>query len=194
MSSTSIRTFIVDDHPAMRDGVAAVLEQEGDIAVVGAATGGRQMWRTLAAADPDVVVMDFDLDGEDGVILCHRLKQLVDPPAVVVYSAYADRILIAPAMLAHADALVSKRADASVICNAVRDASRRSVPPVLPSDERERLGATLDERELSLAALVLSRRPMKDLAVATGMTIDDVATAVERMLRKLVPARAVNGR
>jgi DNA-binding NarL/FixJ family response regulator len=97
-------------------------------------------------------------------------------------------------MLAHADALVSKRADASVICNAVRDASRRSVPPVLPSDERERLGATLDERELSLAALVLSRRPMKDLAVATGMTIDDVATAVERMLRKLVPARAVNGR
>jgi DNA-binding NarL/FixJ family response regulator len=190
MSSTSIRTLIVDDHPAMRGGVAAVLDQEEDIVVVGAATGGRQMWRMLAAADPDVVVMDFDLDGEDGVILCHRLKQLVDPPAVVVYSAYADRILIAPAMLARADALVSKRADASVICNAVRDASRRSVPPVLPSDERERLGATLDERELSLAALVLSRRPLKDLAVATGMTIDEVAAAVERMLRKLVPARA----
>jgi DNA-binding NarL/FixJ family response regulator len=194
MSTAPIRTFIVEDHPAMRGGVAAVLNQEEDIVVVGAATGGRQMWRMLRAMMPDVVLMDFDLDGEDGVFLCHRLKQLLDPPGVVVYSAYADRVLIAPAMLAHADALLSKRANASVICNAVRDASRRSVPPALPSDARERLNATLDDRELSLAALVLSRRPMKDLAVATGMTVDEVSAAVERMLRKLVPVRAGGSR
>jgi AmiR/NasT family two-component response regulator len=77
MSSTPIRTFIVDDHPAMRAGVAAVLDQEKDIVVVGAATGGRQMWRMIRPVDPDVVVMDFDLDGEDGVILCHRPDPLV---------------------------------------------------------------------------------------------------------------------
>ena len=153
MSSTPIRTFIVDDHPAMRAGVAAVLDQEADIAVVGAATGGRQMWRALEAADPDVVLMDFDLDGEDGVILCHRLKRRPDAPGVVLYSAFADRTLIAPAMLAHADALLSKRAEASVVCNAVREAARRSAPPVLPPDQRERLGATLDEQELAVAAL-----------------------------------------
>jgi len=190
MSRPPIRTFIVDDHPAMRGGVAAVLDQEEDIVVVGAATGGRQMWRMLGSAEPDVLLMDFDLDGDDGVILCHRLKQRPDAPGVVLYSAYADRALISAAMLAHADALLSKRADASVICNAVRDASRRSLPPALPSDERERLGSTLDERELSLAALVLSRLPTKDLAVATGMTPDEVGAAVELMIRKLVPVRA----
>jgi len=194
MSRTPIRTFIVDDHPAMRCGVAAVLDQEEDIVVVGAASGGRQMWRMLGSAEPDVLLMDFDLDDEDGVILCHRLKQRPDAPGVVLYSAYADRALISPAMLAHADALVSKRADASVICDAVRDASRRSLPPVLPSDERERLGATLDERELSLAALVLSRLPTQDLAVATGMTPDEVGAAVELMLGKLVPVRAGTSR
>jgi DNA-binding NarL/FixJ family response regulator len=111
MSSTLIRTFIVDDHPAMRAGVAAVLDQQEDIAVVGAATRGRQMWRTIGHANPDVVVMDFGLDGENGVILCYRLKRRPDPPVVVLYSAFADRMLISPAMLAHADALVSKRAD-----------------------------------------------------------------------------------
>jgi DNA-binding NarL/FixJ family response regulator len=194
MTRTPIRTFIVDDHPAMRGGVAAVLNQEEDIVVVGSATGGRQMWRMLGSAEPDVLLMDFDLDDEDGVILCHRLKQRPDAPGVVLYSAYADRALISPAMLAHADALVSKRADASVICDAVRDASRRSLPPVLPSDERERLGATLDERELSLAALVLSRLPTQDLAVATGMTPDEVGAAVELMLGKLVPVRAGTSR
>jgi DNA-binding NarL/FixJ family response regulator len=125
MSRSPIRTFIVDDHPAMRAGVAAVLDREDDITVVGAATGGRQMWRTLGPAHPDVVLMDFDLDGEDGVILCHRLKRRPDAPGVVLYSAFADRTLISPAMLAQADALLSKRADAAVVCDAVRDALAR---------------------------------------------------------------------
>lgn len=189
MSSTTIRTFIVDDHPAMRAGVAAVLDQEEDIAVVGAATGGRQLWRMLGAADPDVVLMDFDLDGEDGVILCHRLKRRRDPPGVVLYSAFADRTLISPAMLAHADALVSKRADARVVCDAVRDAAHRVTPPILPADERERLGAALDEPERALAALLLSRRPLDHIAEVTGRTPAEVEAAVERLLRRLAPAR-----
>jgi DNA-binding NarL/FixJ family response regulator len=189
MPSSPIRTLIVDDHPAMRAGVAAVLEQEDDITVVAAATGGRQLWRTLGPADPDVVLMDFDLDGEDGVILCHRIKRRPDAPGVVLYSAFADRMLISPAMLARADALVSKRADAAVICNAIRDAARRSTPPVLPPGERERLGGTLDEDELSLAALLLSRQPVDHIAEVTGTTTECVDEAVERMLRRLVPTR-----
>jgi DNA-binding NarL/FixJ family response regulator len=187
--TSPIRTLIVDDHPAMRAGVAAVLDQEDDITVVGAATGGRQMWRTLGPADPDVVLMDFDLEGEDGVILCHRLKRRPDAPGVVLYSAFADRVLISPAMLAHADALVSKRADAAVICNAIRDAASRKTPPVLPPGEREWLGETLDEQELSLAALLLSRQPLDHIAAVTGMTAEHVEVTVERMLRRLVPAR-----
>jgi len=189
MPSSPIRTFIVDDHPAMRAGVAAVLDQEDDIAVVGAANGGRQMWRMLGSTDPDVVLMDFDLDGEDGIILCHRLKRRPDAPGVVLYSAFADRTLISPAMLAQADALLSKRADAPVVCNAVREAARRSTPPVLPADERERLGAMLDDQELSLAALLLSRRPLYHIAEMTGLTPDEVEATVERMLRRLAPGR-----
>lgn len=189
VSSPPIRTFIVDDHPALRVGVAAVLDQQEDIAVVGAATGGRQMWRALGRADPDVVLMDFDLDGEDGIMLCHRLKRRPDPPGVVLYTAFADRALISPAMLAHADALLSKRADADVVCNAVRDAARPSVPPTLPPDERERLGKTLEEHELSLAALLLSRRPVAHIVEVTGMEPDEVEAAVENLLRRLTPSR-----
>jgi DNA-binding NarL/FixJ family response regulator len=189
VSNQPIRTLIVDDHPAMRLGVATVLEQEEDIAVVGGVTGGRQLWRALGSADPDVVLMDFDLDGEDGIILCHRLKQRPDPPGVVLYTAFADRVLIAPAMLAQADALLSKRADADVVCNAVRDAARRAMPPVMPSEERERLGEALAEDEIVLAALLLSRRPIYHIADVTGMALDEVETAVEDLLRRLVPPR-----
>jgi DNA-binding NarL/FixJ family response regulator len=193
MSSALIRTLIIDDHPAMRAGVAAVLDEEEDIAVVGAATGGRQMWRALEPADPDVVLMDFDLDGEDGVILCHRVKRRPNPPGVVLYSAFADRALILPAMLAHADALLSKRAGAPVVRNAVRDAARRSTTPVLPADQRERLGATLEDQDLALAALLLSRRPLDHIAAVTGRSRDEVEVAVERILRRLVPGRPRTG-
>lgn len=187
--STPIRTFIVDDHPAMRAGVAAVLDQEADIVVVGAATGGGQLWRRLGRADPHVVLMDFDLDGDDGVILCHRVKRRPDAPGVVLYSAFADRALIAPAMLAGADALLNKRADASVVCDAIRDAARPSAAPVLPAGEREQLTATLDGEELALATLLLARHPLAHMADVMGMTPAEVAAAVERLLRRLVPSR-----
>jgi len=191
MTSAPIRTLIVDDHPAIRAGVAAVAEEEHDITVVGTASGERQLWRTLAVSGPNVVLMDFELDGEDGVILCHRLKRRPDAPAVILYSAFADRTLIAPAMLAHADALLSKRASAQVLCGALRDVVQtRSRVPTLPDDQRERLGAMLDEDELSLAELLLSRRPMPELADVTGMTVEEVEAAAERLLRRVVAERA----
>jgi DNA-binding NarL/FixJ family response regulator len=190
MPSPPIRTLIVDDHPAMRAGVATVLEEVGDITVVGAASGERQLWPALQSADPDVVLLAFDLEGEDGVILCHRLKRRPGAPGVVMYSACADRRLISPAMLAHADALLSKRADAQALCQALRDvAAAPSAVPVLPTDESERLGAILDGDERSLAALLLSRRPIDEIAEATGRTADEVDEATEQLLRRLVSGR-----
>jgi DNA-binding NarL/FixJ family response regulator len=193
MLRTPIRTLIVDDHPAMRAGVAAVIGHEPDLMVAGSASGARQLWRTLTSAEPDVVLMDVALDGVDGVILCHRLKRMADAPRVVLYSAFAKRALIAPAMLAQADAFLSKRADAHVLCQALRDValSPDSVP-TLPADAREQLGATLDEDELSLAALLLARRPIEHIAEVTGIPAGDLDRIVEDMLRRLV-AVARNG-
>ncbi|HET8758464.1 MAG TPA: response regulator transcription factor [Solirubrobacteraceae bacterium] len=184
-----IRTLIVDDHPAMRAGVAAVLGQQPDFVVVGAASGARQLWPTLKSAAPDVVLMDFALDGVDGVILCHRLKSRPDAPRVVLYSAFADRTLIAPAMLARADAFLSKRAEASVLCQALRDvAAAPDTVPALPADQRERLGETLDADELSLASLLLARRPIEHIAEVTGIAAEELDGIVEGMLRRLVAA------
>ena len=134
MPSPPIRTLIVDDHPAMRAGIAAVLEQEDDISVV-----------------------------------------------------------IAPAMLSHADALLSKRAGARILCRTLRDvAAAPSAVPVLPPDESERLGAMLDEDELALAALLLSRLSIDEIAEATGRTADEVDVATEQLLRRLVAGRDVS--
>jgi DNA-binding NarL/FixJ family response regulator len=189
MLRTPIRTLIVDDHPAMRAGVAAVLAQEPDLMVVGSASGGRQLWPTLKSADPDVVLMDFALEGVDGVMLCHRLKRASDAPRVVLYSAFASRALIAPAMLAQADAFLSKRADARLLCQAIRDVVQTpDAVPTMPADAREQLGETLREDELSLAALLLARRPIEHIAEVTGVAERELDRIIEDMLRRLVAA------
>jgi DNA-binding NarL/FixJ family response regulator len=193
MLRTPIRTLIVDDHPAMRAGVAAVLGQEPDLMIVGSASGARQLWPTLENANPDVVLMDFALDGVDGVILCHRLKRRSEAPHVILYSAFANRALIAPAMLARADAFLSKRADARVLCQAIRDvAATPDAIPTLPADQRERLGQALNADEQSLAALLLARRPIEYIAEVTGIAASDLDGVIENLLRRLVAA-ARNG-
>lgn len=188
MTKTSV--LIVDDHPAIRAGVHAVLVGEPNIAIAGAADGERQLWAALETAEPDVVLMDFDLPGEDGVLLCHRVKRRRPSTGVVLYTAFADERLIAPAMLAHADALVSKRARASVLRRSLQDAAADPARvQTLPPAERERLGAMLGDDELSLAALMLSRRPVESIARALGRRPDEVDVACETLLRRLLADR-----
>ncbi len=187
----TIATVIVDDHPAMRAGVTAVLEATDDIAVVGSAAGEAELWPILDRADPDAVLLDFHLRGDDGIVLCHRIKRAKRGLAVVLYSEFADRTLIAPAMLAQADALLSKRAPAPVLCQALRDVSGRSTPiPTLRPDHREQLGAMLEPPEVTLAALLLSRRPVGDIAEAMQLTVDEVTERTEALLRRIVAERS----
>lgn len=70
-----IRAVVVDDHPAMRAGIAAVLDQAPDIECCGEAASGAELWPLVQRTAPDVVVMDWHLPGDDGLVLCHRVKR-----------------------------------------------------------------------------------------------------------------------
>src|SRR5438045_3487750 len=83
-----IRVLVVDDHPIVRAGIVAVLEDEADFAVVGMAGSAEEALVLVARARPDVVLLDLELPGQDGV---QAIPQLVaGPPAtrVLVFTAY----------------------------------------------------------------------------------------------------------
>ncbi|MDP8968072.1 MAG: response regulator transcription factor, partial [Actinomycetota bacterium] len=98
-----IRILIVDDHPAMRAGLTAVLRAEPGLVPLDAATSVSDLWPTLKRTRPDVVVLDYHLPGDDGLVLCRRIKRELPAPAVLLYSAYADAALTIPARLAGVD-------------------------------------------------------------------------------------------
>jgi two-component system response regulator DevR len=108
--ASRIRVLLVDDHEAVRQGLADLLADEEGIELVGAAATAREMLVEALRVAPDVAVVDYQLgDGRtDGLALCRLLKGLPRPPRVLVYSAYADWKLAEQALAAGADGLVSK--------------------------------------------------------------------------------------
>ena len=90
-----IRILVVDDHPALRAGLGAVLEAEPGLVYVGAVAGDHEsLWPALDSIRPDVVLLDFHLPQDDGLQMCERIKQRVLAPKVILYSAHAGPGLV----------------------------------------------------------------------------------------------------
>ena len=187
-----IRAIIVDDHPAMRAGMAAVLERAPDITLVGEAEGARELWPLLQRTDPDVVLMDFHLGEDDGILLCHRIKRAPATPRVVIYTAFGDTSLVAPAMLAQADALLAKRAPAREVYETLREVTSEdfSPPRDLAPEQRERLNAMVDPADLGLAGLLLLRTPTSEIAQALGPDAGELQERTERLLLRVTSQRS----
>src|SRR5262245_18338565 len=78
----SLRLLLVDDHALFREGLIALLSYQHDFTVVGEAEDAESALDQARALEPDIVLMDVELPGEDGVIATRRLK--IEVPAVTV--------------------------------------------------------------------------------------------------------------
>jgi DNA-binding NarL/FixJ family response regulator len=184
-----VRAVVVDDHPAMRAGIRAVLDAAPDLELVGEASHARELWPVIERTAPDVVVMDLHLPDEDGLLLCHRLKRRPPAPRVVINSAYADETLIAPTLLAQGDALLAKHASSTVLCETLREVVRDPQPaPALAPEQRERLITLLPPEDVALAGLLLLRTPASELVRMTGLAPAELTERIEDMLRRVSSA------
>ena len=192
-----IRILNVDDHPAMRAGLSAVLRAEPGLVPLNAAASVSDLWPMLNRTKPDVVVLDYHLPGDDGLILCRRIKRQLAAPAVLLYSAYADASLMIPARLAGVDGLVSKAAPANELYDAIRRVARGE--RVLPPISRELLDAAsakLAPDELPILGMTLEDTRVSDIAAALGIDTTEVAHRIDRMLKRLkvdIPAPRAAG-
>jgi DNA-binding NarL/FixJ family response regulator len=184
-----IRAVVVDDHPAMRAGMAAVLDNAPDMQCAGQAASGLELWPVVERTAPDVVLIDWHLPGDDGLLLCHRIKRRYPPIRVIVFSAYADEWLVIPAMLAQADALLAKRAQAATVYETVRSVvdPDPQVPDV-PSDLREQALRVLDPEDVGIAGLLLLRTPLGEIGQRTGLGSRELSERIEGILARVTAA------
>lgn len=180
------RLLVVDDHPAVRAGLRELLADEDDFHVV-AAVASAEAGVDIAKREPiDVAVVDYQLGGRNGLWLSRKLKRLADPPAVLIYSAYTDGVLSAAAVVAEADAIVSKGRIGSDLCHEIRSAAAggRHLPPI-PPRLGESLRRRLDHEEQAIFGLLLAGFDTAEVARTLGLSPAGMESRLWELLKRL---------
>src|SRR5437867_2612653 len=115
-----IGTLIVDDHRTFGEALHIAMDQEKDVRVVGVATSGEEAVSLAESQQPDVVLMDVEMPGMDGIEAIRKVKA-VDPNArIVVVSAHQEELILARAVEAGASGFLSKETALSELVASVR--------------------------------------------------------------------------
>ncbi len=120
VGNRAIRVLIVDDQPAVRRGLKMRLELEPDVEVIGEAGDGAAAIALATEAQPDIVLMDVEMPGMDGISATRALRAAAPHSAVVVLTLYDDTATRARAKEAGAAAFVAKHQVETALLDTMR--------------------------------------------------------------------------
>jgi len=116
----TIRVFLLDDHEIVRQGIAALLEVQPDMEVVGEASTAAEALARVPAVRPDVAILDVRLPDDDGVHVCRELRQRVPEVSCLMLTSYADDEALFESVLAGAAGYVLKEVRGGDLVQAIR--------------------------------------------------------------------------
>ncbi|MFY7065455.1 response regulator [Nocardiopsis changdeensis] len=186
-----MKLFLVDDHPIVRAGLAALFEGEEDIEIVGEAADGTDAVRLIGLRSPNVVLMDLRLEGGlDGVAVTERVLALPAPPRVLVLTTYENDGDIMRALDAGASGYLLKDSPPERLFEAVRAAARGET--VLSPHVAARLVRRVRDprpavtpRELEILRLLAKGAGNREIARTLFVTEATVKTHLQRIYAKL---------
>jgi DNA-binding NarL/FixJ family response regulator len=114
-----LRVLIVDDHPIFRKGLRALLATAPELLVIGDAASGPEALKQVAALAPDIVLMDLQMPGGDGLSAIRQLAIAYPALAILVVTMFADNDSVFAALRAGARGYVLKDSDDSEVLRAI---------------------------------------------------------------------------
>lgn len=191
-----ITVLIADDHELVRAGLKRVLEEAGDMRVVGEASNGREACDVYEALRPDVVIMDLTmpgtdgLEGVDGILARHRDAR------ILVLSMHSEEHYAVRALKAGCMGYLTKEGSTQQLREAVRTVSRgqrflsSSGKEVVTSQLLTRRGtgestSVLSDRELQVLCLLARGLKLKEIAGQLNLSVRTVETYESRVRTKL---------
>jgi DNA-binding NarL/FixJ family response regulator len=198
--SSRTRVLLVDDHPVMRQGMAAIINEEPDLVVCGEAEGVRTAIAAAAQTRPDVALVDLSVADGDGLELIRDLRNRFPDVRSLVLSMYDETVYAERALRAGARGYIMKAEAATTVMDAIRAVLRGEVylsermSARLGGGHRPRRAAadvspagqeSLSDRELQVLRCVGRGMSTREVAEELFISVKTVETHREHLKQKL---------
>jgi DNA-binding NarL/FixJ family response regulator len=192
------RVFLLDDHEVVRRGIAATLEREPDLEVVGEAGGAVDAMAEIRRCEPDVAVLDVRLDDGNGIDICRRISSEHPEVKTLILTSFDNDRALVDAGLAGASGFVLKQIRGTELVDAIRkvadgrrlldDAEVRLALRRLRDSEEGRL-EDLTPQERRIFELIGEGHTNREIAHEMYLAEKTVKNYVSNLLAKLGMAR-----
>ena len=183
-----IRILIVDDHPFMRDGVAAMIGLQPGLKVIGEASTGEEAIDMVRRLLPDVTLMDLQLPGMTGVESIVRIRMEFPAARILVVTTYGGDGQILRALRAGCAGYLLKTAVREELFDAIRavHAGRQHLERAVSDEIACHAGALpLSEREMTVLALVADGQSNKQVAKQLRLSDETIKAHLKNIFLKL---------
>jgi DNA-binding NarL/FixJ family response regulator len=187
-SNQPIRVMTVDDHPLLREGIAAVIEGQADMKLVGEATNGREAIERYRALRPDVTLMDLRMPDINGIEAITAIRSEFPGARIIVLTTYTGDAQALGALKAGASAYLLKSMLRKDLLDTIRTvhAGKRRIPPEIATEIAEHAADdALTEREIEVLRRVALGNSNKQIAAQLTISEGTVKAHMKSILPKL---------
>ena len=187
-TEAKIRVLIVDDHPLVRDGIAALIEKQPDMSIAAEAADGGEAVTMFARLSPDITVMDLQMPGMDGIGAIMEIRKASPTAAIIVLTTYPGDARAMQALHAGAAGYLLKSSVRTELTDAIRSvhAGSPAVSAVVAHDLAiHALDDRLTDREVEILKLVAEGLPNRQIGLRLRLSTDTIKARLKHIFVKL---------
>lgn len=190
-----IKIVVADDHGVVRAGFRRLLDSENDMEVVGEAADGREAVELCRELKPDVIVLDYDMPGMDGLEATRRIVEMKLDTKILILTIFDNKEFALNFIRSGASGYLCKKISATELAPAVRKVASGDVyfsaslkgpgTSSAPASGQEDLTSRLSSREYQIFIRMAKGMTMKEVADELNLSYSTVKTFKTRIMEKL---------